>query len=192
MAGSAAGPARASSGAGACRWPMPSPSPWAPRLFGLYFFLSLYIQQVNGYSALRGGLAYLPAGLATLAAAPGGHPLWWPGIGPVASSCSVPSWPPRGLLLAHRPWSPATATGRISSAPGAGRHRVRPVLRAHDDGGHGGSAPHPGGPGRRADQHHPPDRRGGGPGRYGDLRRQRRHSRPAPGREAGGGVDHGL
>jgi predicted MFS family arabinose efflux permease len=38
-------------------------------LFGLYFFLSLYIQQVNGYSALRGGLAYLPAGLSTLGAA---------------------------------------------------------------------------------------------------------------------------
>jgi EmrB/QacA subfamily drug resistance transporter len=38
-------------------------------LFGLYFFLSLYIQQVNGFSALRGGLAYLPAGLATLSAA---------------------------------------------------------------------------------------------------------------------------
>jgi EmrB/QacA subfamily drug resistance transporter len=38
-------------------------------LFGLYFFLSLYIQQVNGYSPLRGGLAYLPAGLATLTAA---------------------------------------------------------------------------------------------------------------------------
>jgi EmrB/QacA subfamily drug resistance transporter len=38
-------------------------------LFGLYFFLSLYMQQVNGYSALRGGTAYLPAGLATLMAA---------------------------------------------------------------------------------------------------------------------------
>jgi EmrB/QacA subfamily drug resistance transporter len=38
-------------------------------LFGLYFFLSLYMQQVNGYSALQGGLAYLPAGLATLTGA---------------------------------------------------------------------------------------------------------------------------
>jgi EmrB/QacA subfamily drug resistance transporter len=38
-------------------------------LFGLYFFLSLYIQQVNGFSPLRGGLAYLPAGLATLSGA---------------------------------------------------------------------------------------------------------------------------
>lgn len=38
-------------------------------LFGMYFFLSLYIQQVNGDNALRGGLCYLPGGLATLAAA---------------------------------------------------------------------------------------------------------------------------
>ncbi|HTW11071.1 MAG TPA: MFS transporter [Acidimicrobiales bacterium] len=38
-------------------------------LFGLYFFLSLYIQQVNGDDALRGGLSYLPAGLSTLVAA---------------------------------------------------------------------------------------------------------------------------
>jgi EmrB/QacA subfamily drug resistance transporter len=38
-------------------------------LFGLYFFLSLYIQQVNGDNALRGGLSYVPSGLATLTAA---------------------------------------------------------------------------------------------------------------------------
>lgn len=38
-------------------------------LFGLYFFLSLYLQQVNGYSPLRGGLAFLPAGLSTMAGA---------------------------------------------------------------------------------------------------------------------------
>ena len=35
-------------------------------LFGVYFFLSLYLQQVNDYSPLKGGLAFLPAGLATL------------------------------------------------------------------------------------------------------------------------------
>jgi EmrB/QacA subfamily drug resistance transporter len=38
-------------------------------LFGLYFFLSLYLQEVNGYSPLKGGLAFLPAGLSTLAGA---------------------------------------------------------------------------------------------------------------------------
>jgi EmrB/QacA subfamily drug resistance transporter len=35
-------------------------------LFGMFFFLSLYLQQVNGYSPLRAGLAFLPAALATL------------------------------------------------------------------------------------------------------------------------------
>ncbi|HZD66525.1 MAG TPA: MFS transporter [Acidimicrobiales bacterium] len=35
-------------------------------LFGMYFFLSLYVQQINGYSPLRAGFAFLPVGLATL------------------------------------------------------------------------------------------------------------------------------
>ncbi|MDQ1700826.1 MAG: hypothetical protein QOF57_78 [Frankiaceae bacterium] len=35
-------------------------------LFGMYFFLSLFLQQINGYSALAGGLAFLPSGLASL------------------------------------------------------------------------------------------------------------------------------
>ena len=38
-------------------------------LFGVYFFLSLYLQEVNGYSPLKGGLAFLAAGLATLSGA---------------------------------------------------------------------------------------------------------------------------
>jgi EmrB/QacA subfamily drug resistance transporter len=38
-------------------------------MFGLWFFLSLYLQQVVGYSPLRAGLAFLPAGLATLSGA---------------------------------------------------------------------------------------------------------------------------
>jgi predicted MFS family arabinose efflux permease len=40
-------------------------------LFGMYFFLSLYLQQVAGFSPLRAGLAFLPAGLATLIGALG-------------------------------------------------------------------------------------------------------------------------
>jgi EmrB/QacA subfamily drug resistance transporter len=35
-------------------------------LFGMFFFLSLYLQQVAGYTPLQGGLAFLPAGLATI------------------------------------------------------------------------------------------------------------------------------
>ena len=38
-------------------------------LFGMFFFLSLYLQQVNGYSPLRAGLAFLPLGLAIMAGA---------------------------------------------------------------------------------------------------------------------------
>jgi EmrB/QacA subfamily drug resistance transporter len=38
-------------------------------IFGAYFFLSLYLQNVDGYSPLRAGLAFLPVGLCTLTAA---------------------------------------------------------------------------------------------------------------------------
>ena len=38
-------------------------------LFGMYFFVSLYLQEVMGFSPLRTGLAILPAGMMTLAGA---------------------------------------------------------------------------------------------------------------------------
>ncbi len=38
-------------------------------LFGLYYFLSLYLQQVNHYSPLKAGTAFLPAGLMTFTGA---------------------------------------------------------------------------------------------------------------------------
>jgi EmrB/QacA subfamily drug resistance transporter len=38
-------------------------------LFGLFFFLSLYLQQVQSYSPLRTGLAFLPAALSTMVGA---------------------------------------------------------------------------------------------------------------------------
>ncbi len=38
-------------------------------IFSLFFFLSLYFQQVNRYTPLRAGLAFLPVGLAILSAA---------------------------------------------------------------------------------------------------------------------------
>jgi EmrB/QacA subfamily drug resistance transporter len=38
-------------------------------LYGLYFFLSLYLQQVDGYSPLKAGLAFLPAALSTMVGA---------------------------------------------------------------------------------------------------------------------------
>ena len=38
-------------------------------LFGLFFFLSLYLQQVKSYSPLKAGVAFLPAALSTMAGA---------------------------------------------------------------------------------------------------------------------------
>jgi EmrB/QacA subfamily drug resistance transporter len=38
-------------------------------ILSLFFFLSLYLQQVNGYTPLRAGLAFLPVGLAILSTA---------------------------------------------------------------------------------------------------------------------------
>ena len=38
-------------------------------VFGCYFFLSLYLQDVKHYSALRAGLAFLPMGLMTFGGA---------------------------------------------------------------------------------------------------------------------------
>ncbi len=38
-------------------------------IFGTYFFLSLFLQNVDGYSALRAGLAFLPVGIFTLTGA---------------------------------------------------------------------------------------------------------------------------
>jgi len=38
-------------------------------LFGFNFFLSLYLQQVNGYGPLKAGFAFLPAALATMVGA---------------------------------------------------------------------------------------------------------------------------
>jgi EmrB/QacA subfamily drug resistance transporter len=35
-------------------------------LFSMFFFLSLYLQEVNGYSPLKAGLAFFPSGLVTM------------------------------------------------------------------------------------------------------------------------------
>jgi predicted MFS family arabinose efflux permease len=43
--------------------------------FGGYFFLSLYLQQVSGYSPLRAGLAFLPIGLSAFVGARISHRL---------------------------------------------------------------------------------------------------------------------
>src|SRR3954464_13545007 len=44
-------------------------------LFAMFFFISLYLQQVLGYSALKAGLAYLPLALAIIVSAGGASQL---------------------------------------------------------------------------------------------------------------------
>ncbi|MEH3055327.1 MAG: MFS transporter [Patulibacter minatonensis] len=44
-------------------------------LFSMFFFISLYLQQVLGYSALNTGLAYLPLAIAIILAAGGASAL---------------------------------------------------------------------------------------------------------------------
>jgi EmrB/QacA subfamily drug resistance transporter len=65
-------------------------------LFGMYFFLSLYLQQVAGYSPLRTGLAILPAGTMTLAGSLAAARLvarigakWQLVVGPVLSAAGL-------------------------------------------------------------------------------------------------------
>jgi predicted MFS family arabinose efflux permease len=43
--------------------------------FGGYFLLSLYLQQVNGYTPLRAGLAFLPVGVSAFTGSLIGHRL---------------------------------------------------------------------------------------------------------------------
>jgi predicted MFS family arabinose efflux permease len=42
-------------------------------LFGMYLVMSLFLQDVNHYAPLRAGLAFMPAGLATMAGTLVGH-----------------------------------------------------------------------------------------------------------------------
>ena len=87
-------------------------------LFGMFFFLSLYPQQVNGYSPLRAGLAFLPSGLAVMTGALSASRVV-ARLGPAASSSSAYPWPPSawcgsaGPRLDRVSW--ATSLGRECS-----------------------------------------------------------------------------
>jgi uncharacterized membrane protein len=58
----------------------------ATGLFGLFFFLTLFIQEVLGYSAIRTGIAYLPFAIGVVAAS-------------AAASQLVPRTGPRPLII---------------------------------------------------------------------------------------------
>ena len=94
----------------------------ATAMFGLFFFLTIFVQDVLGYSALKAGVAFLPlagtivvvSGIASqLISRTGARPLMLAGAaappaactGSPTSACTPPTWPG----CSARAWSPARA-----------------------------------------------------------------------------------
>ena len=75
-------------------------------MFGLFFFLTLFMQAVWGYSALKTGLAYLPMSAAILATS-GPAPPWYRESGPVR--CCWPARPSPPAACSGCRGSPSTA-----------------------------------------------------------------------------------
>ena len=130
----------------------------AAALFGVFFFLTLYFQQVLGYSALKTGVAYLPLSLTLIGAS-------------ALASRLVDRFTPKpvlcvGLLtatvgfvssLAHR----RPRRLREPRAAGHDRHRVGPgiVVRTDHDRGHQRGRERRLRAGLGTAQHHPAGRR---------------------------------
>ncbi len=147
-------------------------------LFSMFFFISLYMQQVLGYSAIHAGLSYLPLALAIMASAGiasqlvtklGYKPVLAVGLLFIVVGLAwfsrdlgrrqLPYRHPRALAACRRSASAsAFVTTTIAAVSGRRRERGRPR--------------------QRPDQHLPAGRRRARPGsalRGGDLRHQRRH-----------------
>ena len=162
----------------------------AMALFSMFFFVSLYMQQVLGYDALEAGLAYLPLALGIIVSAGIASALVTRfGFKPILVSGLV-------LTAAGLIWFAQVERRRVlrerHPRPVAGRRRRAGLrLRADDDcrrqcrGARGG-------PGVRPDQHVAADRRRARPGHPG-LDRQLAHGQPG-GRRRGDGerVDRRL
>ena len=150
--------------------------------FGMFFFLTLFMQSVWGYSALKTGLAYLPLTAGIM-------------VSSGAAAQLIPRVGARPLLTAGRPdygWRPVLAVParrarqlcRRGARPDAGhRRRPRRAVRAAHPGGHvqgrrcgvrGGGQPA---------QHRPAGRRLDRAGRARHRRLDRRRQQhPCPGR----------
>ena len=110
-------------------------------LFSMFFFISLYLQQVLGYSALKTGLAYLPLALLIIVSA--GARLAAGDQARVQADAD-----PRDAVRGRRPAVVLAGLGagrhlrRRRPVPvDAGRHRPRPLVRAgHHRRGHGDQA----------------------------------------------------
>ena len=162
-------------------------------LFSMFFFISLYMQQVLGYEPLKAGLAYLPLALTIIVSA-GAASALVTRIGFKPTLIAGMLFIAAGLVWFAQVSAPGGSLRRRRPVPVAARgDRARPGVRADDDrSGHG----HQAGRGRSrvgADQHLAAGRRrprAGGPrgGRHGHHGRLDRIGRAQPARVA----DRGL
>ena len=145
-------------------------------LFSMFFFISLYMQQVLGYSALKTGVAYLPLALVIIFSA-GGASALVTRIGFKITLVIGMLFITAGLLYfsqvsAHG----GTYVGDVLVPVAAGGHRAGLRVRAGDDRRRHGDPPRPGGPRLGAREHLPAGRRRprpGDPRRRGQRRRRR-------------------
>ena len=151
-------------------------------LFSMFFFVSLYMQQVLGYSALKAGLSYLPLAIAIILSAGAASALVTRlGFKPVLLTGLL--FVAAGLLWFSQVSARRVVPGGRARPLAAGRDRARAVVRAGDDRrGHG----HPSARGRSGlgtREHRPAGRRRARPRDPRDGRQQP-HQGPAPGRRA--------
>ena len=153
-------------------------------LFSMFFFISLYLQQVLGYEPLKAGLAYLPLSILIIISAGVASNL-------VTRIGFKPTLVTGMLFVVRRPALVQPGVGprrqlrqRRAVPVDAGRHRPGHVVRARDDRrGHRDRAGR-GRAGLGADQHLAADRRRPGPGR--SRPPWPRPPPPAPSRAASG------
>ena len=162
-------------------------------LFSMFFFISLYLQDVLGYSPIKTGLAYLPLAIGIILSAGGRLP--------ARHASRLQDTPDRRHAACRR--RPAVVLpgardrrlvrrGRPRPLP-VGSRRVRTGVRARDDRRRHRDQATRGGPGLRSDQHLPAGRRRA---RARDPRdhRQQPHPKPVPRRrpQLGRGADQRL
>ena len=157
-----------------CAAPTSSACSIGMSLFSMFFFISLYLQQVLGYDALKAGFAYLPLALTIIVSAGvasqlvtrvGFKPTLIGGLLLIAAGAAV-------VLARLAPGGTYLGDVLFPSLLAAIGPRVR-VRPGHDRRGHGHAARR-GRAGLRAHQHRPAGRRGARPG---DPRRDRQQPR---------------
>ena len=148
-------------------------------LFSMFFFISLYMQQVLGYSALKTGVAYLPLALVIIFSA-GGASALVTRIGFKITLIIGMLFITAGLLwFAQVPAHGGTYVGDVLFPSHPGRHRAGLCVRPGDDRRRDGDPPRPGGARVGAREHRPAGRRRPrprDPRRGGQRRRRPRRS----------------